>query len=75
MMEAAVHSDKNTVMVQLTKLLSYKNLTGQVREIWQVATDVVPFVAGKLGTIFSNPSASQDAMRSLGVSRWQSYSK
>lgn len=42
------------------KIQSYKHLAVQIREIYQTAAKVFPFLVNALGTIFRDLSALQD---------------
>lgn len=58
--------DKNIVKARQSKIQSYQYMTGQIREIYQAATEVGPFVVGALFLeiylLCKTP---------LGVCRWQ----
>ena len=49
--DAAVSGDRNVIKKEAEKILKYKDLTIEIRRMWNVRTKVIPVIIGATGTI------------------------
>jgi hypothetical protein len=47
----AISGDRNVIKIEAEKILKYKDLTKEIKRIWNVKTWVIPAIIGATGTI------------------------
>jgi hypothetical protein len=51
LIDVAIPGDKNVVQKEAEKILKYKDLTIDIKRMWNVKTRVIPVIIGATGTI------------------------
>jgi len=51
LIDAAISEDRNVIKKEAEKILKYKDLTIEIRRMWNVKTKVIPVIIGVTGTI------------------------
>jgi hypothetical protein len=51
LIDVAIPGDRNVIQKEGEKILKYKDLTIEIRRIWNVKTRVIPVIIGATGTI------------------------
>jgi len=49
--DVAVSGDRNVIKKEAEKILKYKDLTIEIKRMWNVKTKVIPVITGATGTI------------------------
>jgi len=49
--DVAISGDRNVIKKEAQKILKYKDLTIEIRRMWNVKTKVIPVIIGTTGTI------------------------
>jgi len=49
--DVAISGDRNVIKKETEKILKYKDLTIEIRLMWNVKTKVIPVIIGATGTI------------------------
>ena len=51
LIDVAISGDRNVIKTEADKILKYKDLTIEIRRMWNVKTKVIPVIIGATGTI------------------------
>ena len=51
LIDVAISGDRNVIKKEAEKILKYKDLTIEIRSMWNVKTKVIPVIIGATGTI------------------------
>jgi hypothetical protein len=51
LIDVAIPGDRNVIKKEAEKILKYKDLTIEIRRMWDVKTEVIPVIIGATGTI------------------------
>ena len=51
LIDVAISGDRNVIKKEAEKILKYKDLTIEIRRMWNVKTKVIPVIIGATGTI------------------------
>ena len=51
LIDVAISGDRNVIKKEAEKIIKYKDLTIEIRRMWNVKTDVIPVITGATGTI------------------------
>jgi hypothetical protein len=51
LIDVAISGDRNVIKKEAEKILKYKDLTIEIRRMWNVKTKVIPITIGATGTI------------------------
>jgi hypothetical protein len=51
LIDVAISGDRNVIKKEADKILKYKDLTIEIRRMWNVKTRVIPVIIGAIGTI------------------------
>ena len=51
LIEFAISGDRNVIKKEAGKILKYKDLTVEIRRMWNVKAKVIMLIAGAIGTI------------------------
>ena len=55
LIDVVISGDRNVVKKEAEKILKYKDLTIEIRRLWNVKARVIPVVIGATGTISRKP--------------------
>jgi len=50
LIDVAISGDRNVIKKEAEKILKYKDLTIEIRRMWNVKTKVIPVIIGATGT-------------------------
>ena len=51
LIDITISGDRNVIKKEAEKILKYKDLTTDIRRMWNVKTKVIPVIIGATGTI------------------------
>ena len=51
LIDVAISGDRNVIKREVEKILKYKDLTTEIRRMWNVKTKVIPVIIGATGTV------------------------
>jgi len=51
LIDVAISGDRNVIKKEAEKILKYKDLTIEIRRMWNVKTKVIPVIIGATGTV------------------------
>jgi len=51
LIDVAISGDRNVIKKDAEKILKYKDLTTDIKRMWNVKTKVIPVIIGATGTI------------------------
>jgi hypothetical protein len=51
LIDVAISGDRNMIKKEAEKILKYKDLTIEIKRVWNVKTKVIPVIIGATGTI------------------------
>jgi hypothetical protein len=51
LIDVAISGDRNVIKKEAEKILKYKDLTIEIKRMWNVKTKVIPIIIGATGTI------------------------
>jgi len=54
LIDVAISGDRNVIKKEAEKILKYKDLTTEIRRMWNVKTKVIPVIIGRLGLFQSH---------------------
>ena len=54
LIDVAISGDRNVIKTEADKILKYKDLTIEIRRMWNVKTKVIPVIIGRLGLFQSH---------------------
>ena len=54
LIDVAISGDRNVIKKEAEKILKYKDLTIEIRRMWNVKTKVIPVIIGRLGLFQSH---------------------